>query len=157
VCDHYLIAELDGFSVVDDLIGLERRKGQGVAETKIAMAAAAEQWSVAFASQEFRACHFLELSQTAGVIEVRVAVQQKLYVAQVETEFRNVAFDLWRGFDKTAVEKEMPLRRGDQEGCHFGGADIVKISDDPKWRHRFVPGAAGFIGLSNSIVCRKNG
>ena len=99
---------------MDDLIGLDRWKGERVVEAKIAVPAAAEQGSVAFAGQEFRPCHFLELSQSAGVIVMRMAVQQEFYIRQFESELGDVALDLWRGFDKAAVEEEMTFRGGDQ-------------------------------------------
>jgi len=50
---HCLIAKLDGSAVVHDLIRLDRREGEGIAEPKIAMPAAAEQGSIAFAGHEF--------------------------------------------------------------------------------------------------------
>ncbi len=62
VCNHHLIAKPDRFSVVDDLIGCDRRKSEGIAEPKIVMPAAAEQRSIAFAGQKFCAGHLLKLS-----------------------------------------------------------------------------------------------
>ena len=114
VGDHYLIAELDGFSVVDNLIGGDQWKGERVAEAKITVPAATKEWGVALAGQEFRSCDFLELSQSAGVIEMRMAVQQKFYIGQFESELGDVALDLRRGFDKAAVEQEIAFWRGDQ-------------------------------------------
>jgi len=48
------------------------------------------------------------------VIVVRVAVQQKFYIRQFESELGDIVLDLRRGFDKAAVEEEMTFRRGNQ-------------------------------------------
>src|SRR5205807_2626079 len=115
-------------------------------------AAGAKEFGVAFSGEEFRAGKFLELRESAGVIEMSVTVQQDLYVAQLETKLLDVAFDLRRGFDKSTVENEMTLRGSDQVGSDFNCADIIEIPGDPKWRHRLVPTAARSVGLGKNAV-----
>ena len=80
---------------------------------KIAMPALAKQLGVAFARDKCRAGCLLKFSQTTGVIVVRVTVEQIFYVAQFETELRDVVLDLWGGFHKSTIEKEMALWRRD--------------------------------------------
>jgi len=110
---HNLIPELKRLAIKNDFVWFNRRKKQPVTESKVAMAAVAQQIGVAFAGNKFCAGYLLELSQTPSVIVVRMAVEQIFYVAQFETELRDVALDLRGRFDKTAINQEMTLWRRD--------------------------------------------
>lgn len=110
---HNLITELKRFAIKYDFVWFNRRKKQCVAESKVAVPALAQQVGIAFTRNKFCAGYLFELCQAAGVIVVRVTVEQIFYVAQFETEFHDVALDLRAGFDKSAIEKEMSLWRRD--------------------------------------------
>jgi hypothetical protein len=86
---------------------------------------------------------------------MRVAVQQKFYIRQFESELSDVALDLRCGFDKSPVEQEMTLWSRDQVGRDFDGPNVVQISGDPEWRYRFVPAPARFIRLSEEALGRE--
>ena len=66
---------------------------------------------------------------------------------QLKSELCDVALDLWRSFDESAVEEAVAVRCRDQERCDFRGPDIIQIPNDPEGCHRLVPVAAGFVGL----------
>jgi hypothetical protein len=110
---HHLITELKRFAIKYDFVWFNRRKKQGVAESKVAMPALAQQAGVAFARNKFCPGYLLELSQAAGVIVVRVTVEQIFHVAQFETKLRDVVLNLRGGFDKSAIQEEMALGRRD--------------------------------------------
>jgi len=108
---HNLIPELKRLTIKNDFVWFNRRKGQRVAESKVAMPALAQQGCVAFARNKSCAGQLLELSEAAGVIVVRVPVEQVFYVAQFETELHDVALDLRGCFDKPAIKQKMALWR----------------------------------------------
>jgi len=83
---------------------------------------------------------------------MRVAVQQEFYIRQFEAQFGDIALDLRRGLDKSAIEKEMTFWSRDQVRRDFDGPNIVQVSGDPEWCYRFVPAPAGFICLSEDAV-----
>ena len=96
------------------------------------MASAREQVYIRRSRNDFGSALLLQLGQPANMIVMGMANEQKLYVRYFETESRNVAFDLRRRLDKTAIDQEITLRRRNQERRDFSRSDIVKISDDPK-------------------------
>ena len=53
------------------------------------------------------------------MIQVGVAIQKNLHVLDFETELGHVSLNLGRGFGKTAVENDVPLRCRDQERADF--------------------------------------
>jgi len=110
---HRLITKLKRFAIKYDFVWFNRRKKHGVAESKVAMPALAQRLRVAFARDKFCPCYLLELSQAAGVIVVRVTVEQIFHVAQFETKLHYVLLNLRGGFDKSAIQEEMTLGRGD--------------------------------------------
>jgi hypothetical protein len=110
---HHLITELKRFAIKYDFVWFNRWKKQGVAESKVAMPALAQQAGVAFARNKFCPGYLLELSQAASVIVVRVAVEQIFHVAQFETKLDDVVLNLWGGFDKSAIQEEVALGRRD--------------------------------------------
>ena len=78
---------------------------------------------------------------------MRVTVEQNLHVLEFESELRNVSFDLRRSLDESAIEQNVALPCRDKKRPNFRRPDIIKISDDLEWRHRFVPAPAGGISL----------
>ena len=53
--DQDLIAELNGFSIVDDLVWIDGRKNERVPKSEITMAAITRKLGIAFTGEEFRA------------------------------------------------------------------------------------------------------
>ena len=114
------------------------------------MASARKQVYIRRSRNDFGSALLLQLGQPANMIVMGMANEQKLYVRYFETESRNVAFDLRRRLDKTAIDQEITLRRRNQERRDFSRSDIVKILDDPKRRDRLIPGPAHFISLAEN-------
>ena len=74
ISGEFLIGELSGFAVPDDSVGHHRWKRQGIAKSKIAVTAAPEQFRIERARNQFCATFLFQFGQTAGVIEMSVAV-----------------------------------------------------------------------------------
>ncbi len=78
---------------------------------------------------------------------MRVTVEQDFYVLEFESELRNISLDLRCSLDESAIEQNVALAGRDKKRSNFRRADIIKISDDLEWRHRFVPAPARGISL----------
>lgn len=114
-CRHRGPAQRDRFAVSKDTVGCDCRIHEAVAELRIAVPAARQQRRVGAAGVEQRARGTLQLSQAAGVIVVRVAVQQDAHVLGAESEAADVRQDQRRGFDEAAVDHDVPCRCRDEE------------------------------------------
>src|SRR5208282_2571495 len=73
------------------------------------------------------------------MIEMRVAVQQKLDVLDREAELGDALFYDRRRFRKTAVQKNRAIGSPDEEGRDIGRADVVNVADDAEGFHGLVP------------------
>jgi hypothetical protein len=94
---------------------------------------------VAFTDPELCAGGLLQLAKAACVVGVRVGVEQYLHVPDVEAELRYAPLDERRGLGVAAVDEDVALGTGDQEGGDAGGADIIEVAGDAK---RFVGNGA---------------
>ena len=80
-----------------------------------------------------------ELRQTAGMIEMGMAVQQQLHVFDVIAQGLDIRFDHRCGFRQAAIGQDQALRRDDQECADAGGADIIDVADNMERGLRLVP------------------
>src|ERR1700681_2329958 len=76
------------------------------------------------------------------MIEMSVAVQQKLDVVDREAQLGDAFLDQWRGFGQTAVEQDGASRSPNEERRYVGRADVVNTADDAEWLDGLVPGGA---------------
>ena len=82
------------------------------------------------------------------MIEVNVTVEEDLNIGELEAELCDIAFNLRRGFDEPAIEQDMSLVGGNEEGSYLRSAHVVEVAKDAERWDRFVPRTAGFISLS---------
>jgi hypothetical protein len=73
-----------------------------------------EQRLVGRAGNQLRACLFLQLGEAAGVIEMRVRVQDELDIRKLEPKLLDVCPDLPRRFRHRRVHQDVSVRAGDQ-------------------------------------------
>ena len=73
------------------------------------------------------------------MVVMRLRVEQDLYVAQLEPELFNVRLYQRHRLGKSAVDQDMPLRRGDQERCDLRRPDVVNIANDLERLDRRIP------------------
>jgi hypothetical protein len=83
----------------------------------------------------------LERRQPARVIGVRFRVQERFDVLDVEAECRDARHDHRRGAGIAAVEHDVALRRGDEEGRDVVRADVVEIAGDAERFSGLLPAA----------------
>src|SRR6185503_16356141 len=72
----------------------------------------------------------LERRQSAPVVGVRLRVQEHFDVRDVEAELRDARHDQSRGGGIAAVEHDVALGPGDEEGRGVGRAHIVEVAGD---------------------------
>ena len=95
----------------------------------------------------------IESGEPAGVIGMRVAVEDDLDVSKLETERGDVRFDLRRRFGEAAVDQDQAARRRDQVRRHVGRANVIHVPGDPERRDRLILGC-GF-GSQRASVGRQ--
>ena len=128
--------EPDRFAVGEGFVGLGRFKRVFIAEIGVAYAASFQKWCVQLARQKLRARQASELTDAARVIEMRVAIQDELYVRQFEAELFDIALDLRHHFLHAAVDQYISLWRDDQIRGQVVRADVLDVSGYPKWFDR---------------------
>jgi hypothetical protein len=134
-------AERDLVAVAQNAVGL----GGAIAHhlfgvrREVIRAAAGQQGGVGLAHQDARAGQLLHQRVAAGVIGVRVAVQDDFDVREFEAEFRHAVADARHGRFKPGIHEDVPLRRGDEKRTDAGRADVMDVADEAKRRERRVP------------------
>ena len=94
---------------------------------------------MALTYHDARAGQLLHQRVAAGVIEMRVAVQDDFDVREVETEFRHAVANARHGRFKPGIQEDVPLRRGDEKRTDAGRADVMNVADEAKRLERCVP------------------
>src|SRR5262249_47309807 len=107
-------AERDLFAVLDDVVDLDGREGVFLAEARIGFAAALEEAGVGCAGIDSGAGPLLYGGLGGDVIEMGLAVDHDLDVAEVEAEGLDVVQDDRGGGFIAGVEEEVAGRRGDE-------------------------------------------
>jgi hypothetical protein len=102
------------------------------AEAAIPLAAPRDDRGVPLADPERRAGRLLQRLEPAGVVEVRVGVEQHLHVPDVEAELGDAADDQRGGLGVAAVDQDVARGPGEQERRDAGGADVVQVAGDPE-------------------------
>ena len=120
-------------------IDVHRGKRVLVAEREVADSAALDLRGVALHHFELRAGLLLELRESAGVVVVRVRIEQDLHVLRVEPELADVGDDLRRRFLESAVEHDVSFRGRDEKRGDLVGADVIEVADHTKRLDRLVP------------------
>ena len=87
---------------------------------------------------ELRAAVVLEPGEAAGVVRVRVAVEDDFDVGEPETERGDVRFDLRRRFGKAAVDQDQAARRDDQVRGDVRRAHVIHVAGDPERCDRLI-------------------
>ena len=96
------------------------------------------------AGPQLGAGRLLEHGQPAPVVGVRLRVQEHFDVLDVEAELRDARHDHRRGAGIAAVEHDVALGPGDEEGRDVVRADVVEVAGD----------AERFGGLLPADLCR---
>ena len=86
--------------------------------------------AVASGGEQSRAGSALDLRDSAGVIEVRVRVEQNFHVAQPESEAPDIPLDHGCVLRQPDIEQDVALRRRDQPRGESGAADVIDVVDD---------------------------
>ena len=74
-------------------------------------------------------------------------VEQHLHILGAKAQGADVGENLRRGLDESAVDDDVSVRRGDEEGGYLGRSHVIDVSGDPERCDRLVPGTALGIGL----------
>ena len=127
---HLDAAKLDLIFIAKQTVCLDRFKRERVSPLKIILAPVGQKRGIKRARYELRARHLFEQGEAARMVKVRVAVDQYLYVFELEAEKIDVLFDHRNRFGKAAVEQYVAGGRGDEKRADFGRADIVNVADD---------------------------
>src|SRR5215469_8012682 len=106
---------------------------------EVTVTSSRDQGGVFAARQESSTGQFFELRQPAGMVEVRMAVQQNLYVLQLETELLDIGGDHRRRVNEPAIDDEMTFGRCNQVGGDVAGSHIIDVADDSDRLDWFVP------------------
>ena len=88
---HRRAAKTYGIAIVNHAIGLHR--GKAGFQEEVSAAASGEQRRVAVHRDELRTGALFQFRQPSGVIVMRMAIEEKLYVLKPETELSNVRLD----------------------------------------------------------------
>ena len=129
----------DLVALADHAVDLDGRKVERGVALLSRVVAALEQRLVGGARGELRAGVLLQPGEPAGVVEMRMRVEQLLDVGDLEAELLDVRLDLRVRLGQAGVDENMTLRRGDQERREARGADVVDVADDAERLGRFVP------------------
>jgi hypothetical protein len=89
-----------------------------------------------------------------------VAVQQIANVVDIEAESIDVGDDLRRALGEGAVDEDMALARGDQEGAHALHPDIMDVADQRERLDRPIPfeigaGERRLLGGDDLLLARE--
>ena len=134
------VAEPNGLAVRDDPVDLDRGEDQLVSEREIAMAAALELDRVGSGGKHPGAGPRLDRGEPAGMVLMRLAVEQEADSPRVEAEPADIGEHGFGAVRRPGVEQDHPLIAGDQEGGLVAGADRIEIAGDPE---RFWGSAGG--------------
>src|SRR5690606_7852579 len=85
---------------------------------------------IPLADPQLRAGRLLQRAQAAGVVGVRVRVEQHLHIADVEAELRDARHDRRRALRIAAVDQYVARRPGEQERGDAGRPDVVEVARD---------------------------
>jgi hypothetical protein len=77
-----------------------------------------------------------------------VTVKQEFYVSNIKPEFGDVSLNLRRGFDEAAIDNKVSVWGCDKKRGDFDSTDIIEVARDPEWWDGLVPGAAGWVCLT---------
>ena len=116
-------------------------KGEVLVLLVARIVAAFEQRLVALAGDELRAGLLLDLGKAAGVIEMRMRVEDDLDVGDLEAELRDVVLDHAGRLRQRRVHQDQALRRLDDIDGNAVGADIIDVADQLErleWRGPFL-------------------
>ena len=83
-----------------------------------------------FARPQLGPGRLLERREAARVVHVRLRVQDHFDVPDVKAELRDARQDQRRGCGITAVDQDVTLGPGDEEGRDVVRADVVEIAGD---------------------------
>jgi hypothetical protein len=92
-----------------------------------------------FARPQLGTGRLLEHPQPARVVGVRLRAQEHFDVLDVEAELRDARHDHRRGAGIAAVEHDVALRPGDEEGRDIVRADVVQVAGDAERFGRLLP------------------
>src|SRR6185503_17656215 len=104
-------------------------------EMRIVEAAARVLLEIAAAGNELRAGDAPQLRETAGVIVVGVAVEQKADVRNLEAEALDIRANHRHRLLESAVEEEVSLGGGDEVRRDVRRADVVDVAGAPERLH----------------------
>ena len=133
------ITYLDRVALANRAVHLHRRKVELFYFPRSRIIAALEQRLVGFARNHLGSARLLQLGEAAGVIDMRVGIEEILDVGDFEAELLDARLDLRRCLRHHRIDQDMALRRRDQIGSETVGADIVDIVDDLERLGRLVP------------------
>ena len=135
------IAEPDFISVMQNAVyfrRLEQSLGRS-AVLKVASAAIFDDGHIAIHHHVLCAGELLDERAARAVIEMRVADQQNLDIAEVKSQALDILLDRGHGAFEIAIDENVALRRRDQVGGQVLAADVVNVGDDLVRRERSGP------------------
>src|SRR6185312_11488183 len=97
---------------------------------------------------EPRRSHSLQRREAAGMVGVRVTVEEYLHVGHLEAQLQDVALYLGRGLGESPVEQYEATGGMDEVGRDVRRADVVDVAYDPEGRDRLI-----LCGLLRSQGC----
>ena len=104
--------------------GSERQDRVGVVAT------GGEGIGARFARPQFGTRRLLEHAQPAGMVRMRLRVQEHSDILDAEAEFRNARHDHRCGCGIAAIEHDVALGPGDEEGRGIRRANVVQVAGD---------------------------
>src|SRR5580658_2659466 len=110
---HRRAAQTYSIAIVNHAIRLHRRETSF--QEEVSAAASGEHRRVAFHRDELRTGALFQFRQPSGVIVMRMAIEEELYVLKPETELANVRLDLRSSFREAPIEEDVSRRRHNQE------------------------------------------
>src|SRR5258708_184313 len=132
-------AEGDSFAVADDVVDMCRLEREARAKSKVVQGTILDLRLITRADIELRAGASFQLGESAGVIEVCLAIEEDLDVLDIESQDPKIALDERNGLGEAAVEKDQSLFGADRVRGDLGRPDVIDVSGDAERRHRLVP------------------
>ncbi len=139
------VANPKHFAVSEDCNELDFGDWRKNAKLRIVLpySALAEHWCAPLARSYSRVTPSLQLRDSAGVIEVYMGIENKLYIFNSESQTPDVVSDLLCGFGKRTVNKNVARRRGDKDCRQPVRAYVIGVAINLERFLRRIPNLAG--------------
>src|SRR5690348_13592840 len=140
MCDQHQITQAQTLAIGDRARHVHRRERESIPVFRVVTTAVLEQRSIPGTRDHLCTRVVRELCQAAGMIGMRVRIEDPPDVAQAYAEGLNVRFDQWSVSRHAAIDQDVTRGRGDEEYAEALGPHVPGIAIDPEWLLRSRPG-----------------